>query len=86
MLSGYRQLDDSPSLLQHYINRRVVVKLPQHLLPLHSCAAEKFNHSRSFLIAFLSKATFLSSFVIRESFITIIKAINIRKNCKEFNT
>jgi hypothetical protein len=57
-LSGYERLDDSPSHLQHYINRRVGVKLPHHLLPLHCCAAEKFNHSRSFLIAFSSKALF----------------------------
>jgi hypothetical protein len=34
------------------------VKLPQHSLPFHCCAAEKFNHSQSFLIAFLSKAMF----------------------------
>jgi hypothetical protein len=34
------------------------VKLPQHSVPLHYCAAEKFNHSRSFLIAFSSKASF----------------------------
>ena len=35
----------SPSYLQHYINRRVGVKLPQHSLPLHRYAVEKFNHS-----------------------------------------
>jgi hypothetical protein len=44
------QLGDSPSHLQHYINRRVGVKLPQHSLPLHCCAIEKFNDSRSFLL------------------------------------
>jgi hypothetical protein len=86
LLSGCGRLDDSPSHLQHYINRRIGVKLPQHSLPLHCCAAEKFNHSRSFLIAFSSKASFWSSFVIRGSFVKTIKIINIRKNCKEFNT
>jgi hypothetical protein len=38
----------SPSLLQHYINRRVGEELPHHSLPLHSCAVKKFDHSRSF--------------------------------------
>jgi hypothetical protein len=35
LFSGCEQLDDSPPHLQHYINRRVVVKLPQHLLLLY---------------------------------------------------
>src|SRR5688572_13226006 len=39
--------DDSPSYLQHYINRRVGVKLPQHSLLLLCFAAKIFNHSRS---------------------------------------
>jgi hypothetical protein len=29
-LSGVKDFDDSPSYLQHYIKRRVGVKLPQH--------------------------------------------------------
>jgi hypothetical protein len=45
LFSGCERLDDSPSHLQHYINRRVGVKLPQHLLLLYCCAAEKFDHS-----------------------------------------
>jgi hypothetical protein len=44
--------DDSPSYLQHYINRRVGVKLPQHSLLLHCFAAKIFNHSRSLTFAF----------------------------------
>jgi hypothetical protein len=39
-LSGAENLDDSPSHLRHYINRRVGVKLPQHSLLLHSFAAK----------------------------------------------
>jgi hypothetical protein len=44
--------DDSPSYLQHYINRRVGVKLPQHSLLLHYFAAKISNHSRSLIFAF----------------------------------
>jgi hypothetical protein len=44
--------DDSPSYLQHYINGRVGVKLPQHSLLLHCFAAKIFNHSRSLTFAF----------------------------------
>jgi hypothetical protein len=36
-------------LLQDYINRQVGEKLPHHLLPLHCCAIENFNQSRSSL-------------------------------------
>ena len=43
--------DDSPSYLQHYINRRVGVKLSQHSLLLHCFAAKIFNHSRSLSLA-----------------------------------
>jgi hypothetical protein len=39
-LLGAGDLDDSPSPLQHYINRRVGVKLPQHSLLLHCFAAK----------------------------------------------
>jgi hypothetical protein len=39
-LFGAGDLDDSPSHLWHYINRRVGVKLPQHSLLLHSFAAK----------------------------------------------
>jgi hypothetical protein len=38
-----RRLDDSPSYLQHYINRRVGVKLPQHSLLLHYFAARNLT-------------------------------------------
>jgi hypothetical protein len=39
-LSGAEDLDDSPSHLRHYINRRVGVKLLQHSLLLHCFAAK----------------------------------------------
>jgi hypothetical protein len=39
-LFGAGDLDDSPSPLQHYINRQVGVKLPQHSLLLHCFAAK----------------------------------------------
>jgi hypothetical protein len=52
---GVLQFGGSPSLLQHYINRRVGVELPQHSLPLHCCAVKKFNHSRSFFTALSSE-------------------------------
>jgi hypothetical protein len=38
-----RRLDDSPSYLQHYINRRVGVKLPQHSLLLYCFAARNLT-------------------------------------------
>jgi hypothetical protein len=68
LFSGCKRLDDSPSHLQHYINRRVGVKLPHHLLLLRCCAAKKFDHSQSLFIVFLIKASFCFSFVIRGSF------------------
>jgi hypothetical protein len=39
-LFGAGDLDDSPSHLRHYINRRVGVKLPQHSFLLHYFAAK----------------------------------------------
>jgi hypothetical protein len=42
--------DDSPSFLQHYINRRVGVKLPQHSLLLHYFAAKIFKPKLDFRI------------------------------------
>jgi hypothetical protein len=37
------RLDDLPSHLRHYINRRVGVKLPQHSLLLHCFAAKNLT-------------------------------------------
>jgi hypothetical protein len=37
------RFDDSPSHLRHYINRRVGVKLPQHLLLLHCFATKNWT-------------------------------------------
>jgi hypothetical protein len=57
LFSGCDRLVDLPSHLQHYIYRRVGVKLPQHLVLLHCCAAEKFDHSRSLFTVFQIKAS-----------------------------
>jgi hypothetical protein len=78
-------LDDSPSHLQHYINRRVGVKLPHHLLLLHCCAAEKFDHRQSLFIVFSIKASSCSSFVIRGSFGKIAKSHQLRQNREKFS-
>jgi hypothetical protein len=79
LFSGCERLDDSPSHLQHYINRRVVVKLPQHLLLLYYCAAEKFDHRRSLFIVFSIKGSLCSSFVTRGSF---VKNNQLRQNAR----
>jgi hypothetical protein len=68
LFSGCERLDDSPSHLQHYINRRVGVKLPQHLLLLYYCAAKKFDHSQSLFTVFSIEASICLSFVTRGSF------------------
>jgi hypothetical protein len=85
LFSGYKRLDDLPSYLQHYINRQVGVKLPQHLLLLPCCATEKFDHSRSFFIVFSIRASSWLSFVIRGSFGEITKSHQLRKNRKKFS-
>jgi hypothetical protein len=82
LFSGCEWLDDLPSHLQHYINRRVGVKLPQHLLLLHCCAAKKFDHSGSLFIVFLIKASFCFSFVIRGSSAKLQKVINFVKTVR----
>jgi hypothetical protein len=68
LFGGCERLDDSPSHLQHYINRRVGVKLPHHLLLLFYRAAEKFDHNRSLFTVFSIEASFCFSFVTRGSF------------------
>jgi hypothetical protein len=78
LFSVCERLDDSPSHLQHYINRWVGVKLPQHLLLLHCCAAKKFDHSRSLFIVFSIKASSCFSFVIRGSFGKTAKSHQLR--------
>jgi hypothetical protein len=75
-----KRLDDLPSHLQHYINRRVGVKLPQHLLLLHCCAVEKFDQSRSLFTVFSIKALLCFSFVIRGSFDKATKSHQLRQN------
>jgi hypothetical protein len=85
LFNGCGRLDDSPSHLRHYINRRVGVKLPQHLLLLHCCAAEKFEHSRSLFIIFSIRASSWFSFVIRRSFGKISKSQQLRQNRKKFS-
>jgi hypothetical protein len=49
-LSGAEDLDDSPSLLRHYINRRVGVKLPQHSLLLRCFAAKILTKAEACLL------------------------------------
>jgi hypothetical protein len=44
------RLGDSPSRLQHYINRRVGVKLPQHSLLLHYFAAKNLTIDEACLL------------------------------------
>jgi hypothetical protein len=58
------------------------VKLPHHLLLLHCCAVEKFDHNRSLLAVFSIKGSFSSSFVTRESFGKDKKIINFVKTQK----
>jgi hypothetical protein len=41
--SGAEDLDDLPSHLRRYINRRVGVKLPQHSLLLYCCAIKNLT-------------------------------------------
>jgi hypothetical protein len=85
LFSWCERLDNLPSHLHHYINRRVGVKLPQHLLLLHCCAAEKFDHSRSLFTVFSFKASFCFSFVTRGSFGKATKSHQLRQNRKKFN-
>jgi hypothetical protein len=69
LFGGCRWLDDSHSHLQHYINRRVGVKLPQYSLLSYCCAAENFDHSRSIFFVFSIRAlSCFFCFVIRRSF------------------
>jgi hypothetical protein len=49
-LSDAEDLDDSPSHLRHYINRRVGVKLPQHSLLLHCFAAKILTKTEACLL------------------------------------
>jgi hypothetical protein len=49
-LFGTEDLDDSPSHLRHYINRRVGVKLPQHSLLLHCFAAKILTKAEACLL------------------------------------
>jgi hypothetical protein len=49
-LSGAEDLDNSPSHLRHYINRRVGVKLPQHSLLLCYFAAKILTKAEACLL------------------------------------
>jgi hypothetical protein len=49
-LFGVGDLDDSPSHLRHYINRRVDVKLPQHSLLLRCFAAKILTKAEACLL------------------------------------
>jgi hypothetical protein len=85
LFSGCERLGDLPSHLQHYINRRVGVKLPQHILLLHCCATEKFDHSQSLFTVFSIKASFCFSFVTRGSFGKATKSHQLRQNREKFS-
>src|SRR6187455_1114900 len=78
------RLDDSPSHLRHYINRRVDGKLPQHSLLLHCFAAKNLTIAE----ACSSHSTEAPLLVLlhhkRKSFRTIKKVNNFIKNCEEF--
>jgi hypothetical protein len=76
LFSGCDRLVDLPSHLQRYIYRRVGVKLPQHLLLLHCCATEKFDHSRSLSTVFQIKAA------SQEGASANIKSIQFRQNAR----
>jgi hypothetical protein len=76
LFNGCDHLVDLPSHLQHYIYRRVGVKLPQHLLLLHCCAAKKFDHSRSLFTVFQIKA------LSQEGASAKIKSIQLRQNAR----
>jgi hypothetical protein len=73
LFSGCNRPVDLPSHLQHYIYRRVGVKLPQHLLLLYCCAAEKFDHSQSLFTVLQTKAS------SQEGASSKIKIIQLRK-------
>jgi hypothetical protein len=49
-LFGAEDLDDSPSHLRHYINRRVGVKLPHHSLLLRCFAAKILTKAEACLL------------------------------------
>jgi hypothetical protein len=73
LFNGCNHSVDLPSHLQHYIYRRVGVKLPQHLLLLYCCAAEKFDYSRSLFTVLRTKAS------SQEGASEKIKIIQLRK-------
>jgi hypothetical protein len=73
--------DDSPSYLQHYINRRVGVKLPQHSLLLHCFAAKIFNNSRSLTFAFKRSSSLV--FASSEEELQKRKVINFQEIFQE---
>jgi hypothetical protein len=49
-LPGTEDLDDSPSHLRHYINKRVGVKLPHHSFLLHCFAAKILTKAKACLL------------------------------------
>jgi hypothetical protein len=78
------RLSDSPSHLQHFINRQVGVKLPQHSLLLHYFATKNLTIAE----ACSSHSTKAPLLVLlrhkRKSFGKIKKVNNFIKNCEEF--
>jgi hypothetical protein len=80
-LFGAEDLDDPPSHLKHYINRRVGVKLPQHSLLLHCFAAKKLTKAEACLLHPQPKL----SLVTRKSFGKLKKNFQLHSKNKKFN-
>jgi hypothetical protein len=83
-LSGAEDLDDSPSHLWHYINRRVGVKLPQHSLLLHYSAAKILTKAEACYGILIRSYLFYSSFITRKCF-GKVKNFQLHSKNKKFN-
>jgi hypothetical protein len=59
------------------------VKLPQHSLPLHYCAVEKFNHSQSFFTVFSNEPSFELASVKERASSKTVKNISFEKTAEE---
>jgi hypothetical protein len=81
-LFGAGDLDNLPSHLRHYINRRVGVKLPHHPLLLHCFAAKNLAIAKALFIVLKRSAAFDSA-SSQEEELRKIKKVN-NKNFKKF--
>jgi hypothetical protein len=81
LFSGCERLDDLPSHLQHYINRWVGVKLPQHLLLLHCVLPKNLTTAEAYSPYSQSKHRFaLAS--SQEGASAKIKSNQLRQNAR----